>query len=106
MELEQIVYNLVLHGGNARAEAYEALDEAEKGRFEEAEKHLKKADDEFYAGHEYQNMLVQGDQKTTINFLVVHAQDQLMTALAEKNLINRIIPLYKRLDALEKKISG
>ena len=24
MELEEIIYNLVLHGGNARAEAYEA----------------------------------------------------------------------------------
>lgn len=106
MDLEQIVYNLVLHGGNARGEAYEALDAAEEGRFEDAKKHLEKADDEFYAGHDYQNMLVQGNQDITPNFMVIHAQDQLMTALAEKNLISRIISLYKRIDALEKKMPG
>ncbi|SNX53014.1 PTS lactose/cellobiose transporter subunit IIA [Thermoanaerobacterium sp. RBIITD] len=104
MDLEQIIYNLVLHGGNARGEAYEALDAAEKGDFEAAEKHLEKADEEFYAGHDYQNALVQGEQSEAPNFLVVHAQDQLMTALAEKNLIRRMIELYKRLDSIEKKI--
>lgn len=103
MDLEQIVYNLVLHGGNARGEAYEALDAAEEGDFDKAEKHLQKADEEFYAGHEYQNMLVQGEQSKSPNFLVIHAQDQLMTALAEKNLIKRMIKLYKRIDRLEKK---
>lgn len=102
MDLEQIIYNLVLHGGNARGEAYEALDAAEEGDFEKAEKKLEKADDEFYAGHEYQNMLVQGEQSKSPNFLVIHAQDQLMTALAEKNLIKRMIELYKRLEKLEK----
>ncbi|MDI6601027.1 MAG: PTS lactose/cellobiose transporter subunit IIA [Thermoanaerobacteraceae bacterium] len=106
MDLEQIIYNLVLHGGNARGEAYEALDAAENGDFDEAEKHLEKADDEFYVGHEYQNMLVQSEQSEAPNFLVIHAQDQLMTALAEKNLIKRMIELYKRIDRLEKKIPG
>lgn len=103
MDLEQIVYNLVLHGGNARGEAYEALDAAEEGDFEKAKKHLQKADEEFYAGHDYQNMLVQGEQSKSPNFLVIHAQDQLMTALAEKNLIKRMIKLYERIDKLEKK---
>lgn len=104
MDLEQIIFNLVLHGGNARGEAYEALDAAEKGDFEAAEKHLEKADDEFYAGHDYQNALVQGEQKDAPNFLVIHAQDQLMTALSEKNLIKRMIELYKRLDNIERKL--
>jgi len=102
VDLEQIVYNLVLHGGNARAEAYEALDAAENGDFEAAQMHLDKADDEFYAGHEYQNMLTQGEQSEAPNFLIIHAQDQLMTALAEKNLIKRMIDLYKRVNQLEK----
>jgi len=103
MDLEQIIYNLVLHGGNARAEAYEALDAAERGDFEEAERHLEKADEEFYEGHKYQNMLTQGEQSEAPNFLVIHAQDQLMTALAEKNLIKRMIELYKRVNQLEKR---
>jgi PTS system cellobiose-specific IIA component len=103
MDLEEIIYNLVLHGGNARAEAYEALEAAEEGRFDDAKKHLEKADEEFYEGHDYQNKLVQGKQSQVPNFLVVHAQDQLMTALAEKNLISRLINLYKRVYDLENK---
>ncbi|KLU60332.1 lichenan-specific phosphotransferase enzyme IIA component [Peptococcaceae bacterium CEB3] len=105
-DLEQIVFNLVLHGGNARAKAYEALDAAEAGDFTQAEKSLEEADEEFYEGHKYQNLLVQGqlEKDTTPSFLVIHAQDQLMTALAEKTLIKREISLYKRVHELEKKV--
>ncbi|AFM41460.1 phosphotransferase system cellobiose-specific component IIA [Desulfosporosinus acidiphilus SJ4] len=106
LDLEQIILNLVLHGGNARGKAYEALDAAEEGNFEQAEKNLEEADQEFYEGHKYQNQLIQGqlEKDTVPNFLVIHAQDQLMTALAEKNLIKRQIALYKRVHELEKKI--
>lgn len=107
MTLEQIVFNLVLHGGNARAKAYEALDAAEEGDFELAEKCLEEADQEFYEGHDYQNMLIQGQMDSeTPNFLVIHAQDQLMTALSEKNLIKREITLYKKVDELQKKVEN
>ncbi|WP_315672377.1 PTS lactose/cellobiose transporter subunit IIA [Clostridium sp. 19966] len=105
LDLEKIIFNLVLHGGNARGKAYEALDAAEEGKFELAEKCLEEADEEFYDGHEYQNMLIQGQMdKETPNFLVIHAQDQLMTALSEKNLIKREIELYKKVYKLEKAI--
>lgn len=107
MTLEQIVFNLVLHGGNARAKAYEALDAAEEGDFELAEKCLEEADQQFYEGHDYQNMLIQGQMDSeTPNFLVIHAQDQLMTALSEKNLIKREITLYKKVDELQKKVEN
>lgn len=104
-DLENVIFNIILHGGNARGKAYEALDAAEEGNFELAEKCLDEADEEFYAGHDYQNLLIQGQMDNeTPNFLVIHAQDQLMTALAEKNLIKREISLYKQVDELRKKI--
>lgn len=107
MDLEKIIFNLVLHGGNARGKAYDALDAAEEGNFELAEKCLDEADQEFYDGHEYQNMLIQGQMDNeTPNFLVIHAQDQLMTALSEKNLIKREIELYKKVHELENKVEG
>ncbi len=68
LELEEIVFNLVLHAGNARAKAYEALDAAEEGNFEEAEKLLDDADEEFVEGHKYQNMLIQGKVSEQPNF--------------------------------------
>ena len=39
-KLEQAIFQLVLHGGNARAKAYEALDAAERFDFEAAERRL------------------------------------------------------------------
>ena len=90
-DLEQIIFNLVLHGGNARALAYEALEAAEEKNFKKVEECLEEADEEFYKGHDYQNMLIQGQMDDKVpNFLVIHAQDQLMTALSEKNLIKSI----------------
>ncbi len=90
LELEEIVFNLVLHAGNARAKAYEALDAAEEGNFEEAEKLLDDADEEFVEGHKYQNMLIQGKVSEQPNFLVIHSQDHLMTAMAEKKSNKKI----------------
>lgn len=98
LDLEQIVFNLVLHAGNARSKAYEALDAAEKGDFEKSNTLLNDADTEFIKGHKYQNMLVQGKVTEQPNFLVIHSQDHLMTAMAEKNLIKRFIRLYEKLD--------
>ncbi|MBP2033562.1 PTS system cellobiose-specific IIA component [Clostridium algifaecis] len=107
LTLEKIIFNLVLHGGNARGKAYDALDAAEIGDFEAAKKCLEEADDEFYKGHNYQNLLIQGQMENeTPNFLVIHAQDQLMTALSEKNLIKREITLYKKVAELEKKVDN
>lgn len=105
-DLEKIILNLILHGGNARGLAYEAIDAAEEGDFKQAEKRLEDADQEFYEGHVFQNLLIQGqlEKDAVPNFLIIHAQDQLMTALAEKNLIKRQIALYKRVYELEKKL--
>ncbi|MCB5560044.1 PTS lactose/cellobiose transporter subunit IIA [Anaerosalibacter bizertensis] len=98
LDLEEIVFNLVLHAGNARAKAYEALDAAEEGNFDESEKLLEAADEEFVQGHKYQNLLIQGKISEQPNFLVIHSQDHLMTAMAEKNLIKRLIKMYKKLE--------
>lgn len=98
VDLEQIVFKLVLHAGNARGIAYEALDAAEEGDFEKADELLDQSEEEFIKGHEYQTMLVQGKVDQAPNFLVIHSQDHLMTAMAEKNLIKRMVKLYKRLE--------
>lgn len=104
MELEQTIFQLVLHGGNARGEAYEALDAAEEGDFATAEKHLQQAEEEFLSGHKWQTELIQTTGDEVPSFLSIHAQDHLMTALAEMNLIKRIIHSYRVIEQLEKRI--
>ncbi|MFC7747727.1 PTS lactose/cellobiose transporter subunit IIA [Lentibacillus kimchii] len=97
---------LILHGGNARGAAYEALDEAEEFKFDEAEKLMKEANDEFLEGHKYQTELLQNQDETAApNFFMIHAQDHVMTAQAELQLIKRMIGQLKQNEKLENRIT-
>ncbi len=102
--LEEIVFSIIVHGGNARAKAYDALRAAQNGDFKEAEEFLKEAEEELGNAHKIQTDIIQKEaagEKIDISVLFVHAQDHLMTAIAEKGLIENMIDLYKRIDKLE-----
>lgn len=105
MNYEEIMTQLILHGGNARGAAYEALDEAEEYNFDEAEKLMEEADEEFLKGHKYQTQLIQTqDENTVPSFVMIHAQDHVMTAQAEIQLIKRMIAMLRKSEQLEKRI--
>lgn len=103
---EDIIFQIILHGGNARAEAYQALNAARQGDFAAAQTHLAQAGREVAIAHRIQADIIQkeaGGEKTEVTLLVVHAQDHLMTAIAEKSLIENMITLHARIKALEDK---
>ncbi|GAA0610386.1 MULTISPECIES: PTS lactose/cellobiose transporter subunit IIA [Virgibacillus] len=104
MNYEEIMMQLILHGGNARGAAYEALNEAEEYNFEEAEKLLEEANEEFLKGHQYQTELIQSDDEEAPNFFMIHAQDHVMTAQAELQLVKRMITQLKMTQKLEQRI--
>lgn len=105
---EERVVQLILHGGNARGEAYEALDAAESFQFDEAEKHLEAAENEFLQGHKWQSEAIReaNESHASPSFLMVHAQDHVMTAQVEMNLIKRLIDSYKRISKLEERLAA
>ncbi|WP_164667931.1 PTS lactose/cellobiose transporter subunit IIA [Virgibacillus doumboii] len=104
MNYEEIMMQLILHGGNARGAAYEALNEAEEYNFDEAEKLLNEADEEFLKGHKYQTELIQSDDDKVPNFFMIHAQDHVMTAQAELQLVKRMVNQLKMTQKLEQRI--
>lgn len=104
MKLEDTVYQLILHGGNARGEAYEALDAAEDFNFTKAMEHLKQAEKEFLESHQFQTEFIRSNDKTSPNLLMIHAQNHVMTAQCELNLIKRIIESYRYILKLEQRI--
>ncbi|SDJ08989.1 PTS lactose/cellobiose transporter subunit IIA [Natribacillus halophilus] len=98
---------LILHGGNARGAAYEALDAAEEEDFEGAEAKLEEAEQEFVAGHKYQTELISHqDDEAIPSFFMIHAQDHLMTAQAELALIKRLINQHRETSALKQRVSA
>ncbi|WDC84749.1 PTS lactose/cellobiose transporter subunit IIA [Caloramator sp. mosi_1] len=99
--MENEIFEIISHGGNARAYAYEAIKKAQEGNIKEAEELLIKAQEELDIAHNTQTKLIQAEingENLQMNLLMVHAQDHLMTAISEKNLIEQIVKLCKKLE--------
>ncbi len=96
--MENEIFEIISHGGNARAFAFEAMRAAEEGKTKEAEELLEKAEEELNLAHKTQTKLIQMEvngERLQMSLLMVHAQDHLMTALSEKSLIEHMVKLYK-----------
>lgn len=97
--MEENVFPIISLAGESKSLAYEALRVAKEGKFEEADKLMKESEKIILESHSYQTKLIcrEADgEKILINMLFVHAQDHLMTAMSERNLIAEMIDLLKR----------
>jgi len=96
--MEQEIFEIITHAGDSRAYAFEALGEAENKNYDKAEELLKKAREELRLAHNTQTKLIQAEinaKGIKITLLIVHAQDQLMTAMSENSLIEKMVRMYK-----------
>lgn len=103
--MEQIVMQIIIHAGDAKTYAYEALYKASAGDFELADSLIEKANEAISKAHVVQTQLLHKEaegENIKISMLFIHAQDHLMTAISEKNLIVEIIKLRKELKTLTK----
>lgn len=101
---EETIFQIILHGGNGKSLAMEAISLARQGDFTEAEKKLKESEAAINEAHQIQTDLIQNEakgNKTDLSLLMVHAQDHLMTAITVKDLAKEIVNLYELV-----KISG
>jgi PTS system cellobiose-specific IIA component len=98
--LEHVIFQIILHGGNGRSAAMEALLAARQGDFEGAREKLKEAENALNEAHHIQTSLIQGEirgEKTEISLLMVHAQDHLMNAMTVKDLAAEMVELYYKI---------
>lgn len=101
--MEEIVFNLIANGGDAKALAYEAISESEKGNYEKAEELLKESDEALKLAHNTQTQIITDEvngKNIEVSVLFVHAQDHLMTAMEVRTLAERFIYLNKKIDRL------
>lgn len=104
-ELNYISMDIIMHAGNSHNYMENAVDEAVKGNFKEAEEFIKKASDEIVKAHNAQTDVIQTsirDNQNIMTLLFVHAQDTLMTIRSELKMVKHIIGLYGKIDKLEK----
>ena len=98
---EQIVINLIVNSGSARSSAIEAIQYAKAGDIKKAEESLQTAKETVNDAHHSQTELIQAEirgEKSPLNLLMAHAQDHLMTAIEARNLIEKMIKMYKIID--------
>ena len=101
-----IVMGIIMHGGNAKGLAFQAIQQAKEGNFEEAEKSLAESNNELREAHDVQTEMLtkeaQGEH-TEVDLYMVHAQDHLMNAITFKDLAVEVVGQEKRIQALENK---
>lgn len=107
MNLEQLIFEIISYGGEARAKAYQALEAVRaQASKEEVSALLKESHDSMTKAHNIQTKLVQaelqGEEGIQPTLLLIHAQDQLMTAMAEKALIEQLIDMQEEINELKR----
>ena len=98
--LELISFQMISAVGTARSMYIEAIHLAKEGKFEDADKLIKEAQGYFAEGHHAHAELIQQEasgEKVEFALLLMHAEDQLMSAEAFGILAEEFISVYKLL---------
>jgi cellobiose PTS system EIIA component len=106
-EIELACFQIISNVGMARSSYIEAISKAKIGEFELAEGCMKDGQEYFLKGHEGHAGLIQREargESVVCSLLLVHAEDQLMSAEGFKIIANEMIDNYKRIIALEGKL--
>lgn len=98
--MELISFQIISAVGTARSMYIEAIEEAKKGNIEQARKLIEEGEEIFVEGHKAHAGLIQQEangESVIPQLLLVHAEDQLMSAEAFKIIAEQFIDLYESL---------
>ncbi len=104
IDLETTCFQIISAVGEARSSFIMAIGEAKKGNYEEAEKLMEKGGESFAEGHHIHLSLFDSEIEKDFgigHILLMHAEDQLMSAEGFRILATEFMDVYKRLDTKE-----
>lgn len=107
--LEMICFQIISNVGAARSTYIEAIQKAKQGDFDGARECVKTGQEQFLKGHEAHFELIQKEaqgQQVGGSLILVHAEDQLMSAEGFKIIAEELIANYERIAALEAKVGN
>lgn len=97
-KMTEIAFQIILHAGNGKSSAMEAIQEAKAGNFAEADRLIEEAGTELGEAHGHQTKLLQEEasgEGQGVNVILVHSQDHLMTSMTVRDLAVEIIEIYR-----------
>lgn len=100
--IEMTCFEIISNVGMARGSYIEAIDLATEGKIAEAKEKIQEGNEFFVKGHEAHADLIQKEaagEKTEIVLVLVHAEDQLMSAENFKILADKFVALGEKLNA-------
>ncbi|HBE86351.1 MAG TPA: PTS lactose/cellobiose transporter subunit IIA [Lachnoclostridium sp.] len=102
--LETICFKIISNVGGARSSYIEAIQKAKHGDFAGAGECMKAGQEMFLAGHEAHFELIQKEaqgEPVGGSLILIHAEDQLMSAEGFKIIAEEMIASYRRIIELE-----
>ena len=106
--LEMICFQIISNVGAARSSYIEAIQMAKTGDFDGAAQCMEAGQKQFLAGHEAHFELIKKEaegEPVGGSLILVHADDQLMSAESFKIIAEEMIASYRRIVELEKKLA-
>ena len=101
--LELLSFQMISFNGSARSSFIEAIAAAKEGDFDRAEALMAEGEEMFIEGHTVHAKLIQQEAQnegvTDINLLLIHAEDQMMSAEVFKIVAAELIDIHKKLQA-------
>lgn len=103
-EMYEMAFSLILSAGNSKSNSMMAIEASREFRFDEAERLLEQANEEFVNAHEIQNGLIQDEaqgKSREVNLVMVHAQDHLTMAMMARDNAKEFLNLYRMIEKLQ-----
>lgn len=98
--MEMACFQIITYVGTARSCFINAIQCAKEGKFDEAEALIKQGDEAFVQGHQGHADLITKEangELEGIGLLLIHSEDQLMSAESFRIIAEEFIALYKKL---------
>ncbi len=100
--LELVCFKLISAAGTARSLYIEAIRLAKEGKFDEAKARIDEGQGVFLEGHKAHAELIQQEaageeNKISVDILLVHAEDQMMSAESFGILAEEFISVYQKI---------
>lgn len=102
--VELICLQIITDVGNARSKYIEAIQEAKVGNYEACNELLREGNDSYQRGYRKHAQLVGKEaegEKADLSLLLIHAEDQLMSAESFKILCNEFVDVYRKFDRFQ-----
>lgn len=104
-EMEMIFLQMITASGSAKSYYMEALGEAKKGDYEQAKALISEGDKQAIEGHKVHSQLISreaGGDSVGTSMILMHAEDQAMSAEIIKIMVEEMIELYEKVDTCSK----